>query len=252
MYAEYVLKLKPLDDFEKEEDARDFGNMVHDVLENFGKKYASKCPKNAKEILIEMGEDALKQQNFSREKQVFWRPRMQKIFEWVAENEAEYRTDVLKVNNEVWGRTFLDGFVGGKVELFAKADRIDETVDGKVNIIDFKTGNARTQTEVKKGYAPQLPIEGIIARDGGFEGIKKADVKSLMYWKLANKVVKIDVESGALLDNAEDNIRRVIDAFDDEENGYLSRPNPKALPEYSDYEHLARVKEWSVKESGGE
>ena len=38
--------------------------------------------------------------------------------------------------------------------------------------------------------------------------------------------------------------------FDFETTGYLSRPNPKSAPQYSDYEHLARVKEWSVKEDG--
>ena len=36
--------------------------------------------------------------------------------------------------------------------------------------------------------------------------------------------------------------------FDFETTPYLSRPNPKRVPEYSDYEHLARVKEWSLAE----
>ncbi len=252
VYAEYILKLKPLECLEKEEDARDFGNVIHEVLEKFGKKYDRECPENVEEILKEMGETALEKKCFSNEKKVFWKPRMQKIFSWVAKQETEYRQNIAKVNNEVWGRIVLDGFVGGKVELFAKADRIDETKDGKVNIVDFKTGSARTQTEVKKGYAPQLPIEGIIAREGGFDGVKKADVESLMYWKLANKTVKITGDINNLLDETLSNVRRVVDEFDNEKNGYLSRPNPKALPEYSDYEHLARVKEWSVKESGDE
>lgn len=252
VYAEYILKLKPLEDLDKEEDARDFGNMLHDILEKFGKLYARKLPDNVEEILQKMGKEALEKAHFSKEKTVFWEPKLRKMLSWFANEEIVYRDDVCRVNNEVWGRIFLDGFAGGKVELFAKADRIDETVDGKINIIDFKSGSARTQTEVKKGYAPQLPIEGIIAREGGFEGIKSAEVDSLMYWKLADKVVKISGETDAILDNTLKNIREAVDAFDDVENGYLSRPNPRALPEYSDYEHLARVKEWSVKEDGGE
>jgi ATP-dependent helicase/nuclease subunit B len=40
----------------------------------------------------------------------------------------------------------------------------------------------------------------------------------------------------------------VVNSFDFESTGYLSRPNPKHVPDYSDYEHLARVQEWSIKE----
>ena len=39
---------------------------------------------------------------------------------------------------------------------------------------------------------------------------------------------------------------RVAMGLDFETTPYLSRPNPKSVPDYSDYEHLARVKEWSV------
>ena len=49
-----------------------------------------------------------------------------------------------------------------------------------------------------------------------------------------------------ILQKTEDHIREVINLFDFENVGYLSRPNPKEVPDYSDYEHLARVKEWSV------
>ena len=38
-YAEYILKLKPLEDLNKEEDVRDFGNLVHNILGEFNKKY---------------------------------------------------------------------------------------------------------------------------------------------------------------------------------------------------------------------
>ena len=135
---------------------------------------------------------------------------------------------------------------GGKFEVYARADRIDKLIGGKVNIIDYKTGSARTKNEVKKGYAPQLPIEALIARNGGFDNIGKDEVNSLMYWKLGDKVVCVDDDIEDVLQKTEDHIREVINLFDFETTGYLSRPNPKEVPDYSDYEHLARVKEWSV------
>ena len=44
-------------------------------------------------------------------------------------------------------------------------------------------------------------------------------------------------------------IKELVALFDFECTPYLARPNPKHLPKYSDYEHLARVKEWSTEES---
>jgi ATP-dependent helicase/nuclease subunit B len=40
--------------------------------------------------------------------------------------------------------------------------------------------------------------------------------------------------------------------FDDPDTGYPSQPDRKYKPKFSDYEHLARVKEWSVEGGGDE
>ena len=45
-------------------------------------------------------------------------------------------------------------------------------------------------------------------------------------------------------------LQTLLDAFACEETPYLSRPFPKFVPRFSDYDHLARVKEWSA--TGGE
>ena len=67
-----------------------------------------------------------------------------------------------------------------------------------------------------------------------------------MYWKLGDKKVCVAEDIDDILHKTEAHIREVVNLFDFETTGYLSRPNPKEVPEYSDYEHLARVKEWSV------
>ena len=252
VYAEYILKLKPLDDLEQKADYRDLGNLVHKVLENFGKKYDTQYPDNAAEILKQMVEMEFENCNFALEKQAFWRPKVEKMMDWIAANEAIYRKEIARIYTEVWGRFFIDDVPGGRFEIYAKADRVDRTIDGKINIIDYKTGSARKETEVRKGYAPQLPIEGLIAVEGGFDGIEKADVDSLMYWRLGDKVTDIKNDMADLLQNTKDRITKLVNLYDFESTGYLSRPNPKEAPSYSDYEHLARVKEWSVKSDGEE
>lgn len=252
VFAEYILRLKPLEDLEPEADASDFGNIVHSILEEFGRRFPTKYPDNALEILLEMGQKAFANSGFAEEKQAFWRPKYAKMAQWIATNETEYRRQISQIHNEVWGSFFINDVPGGRFEIYAKADRIDQTIDGKINIIDYKTGRARTVTEVKKGYAPQLPIEGLIAASGGFDGVKKASLNSLMYWKLGDKIIAIDNGLDEILAQTQDHITEVINLFDFPSTGYLSRPNPKNAPEYSDYEHLARVKEWSVKEEGND
>ena len=251
VYAEYILKLKPLEDLTKEEDMRDFGNIVHNVLEEFNKEYPSKLPEKTAEILIEKGREAFKKSNMKNEKLSFWIPKMEKMMRWVAKEENSYRNNVERVNNEVWGRFCIDDLPAGKFEVYARADRIDKLVGGKVNIIDYKTGSARRKSEVEKGYAPQLPIEGLIAQKGGFDNIGKSEVNAMMYWKLGKETVCVNEKVEDILQKTEERIREVINLFDFEDVGYLSRPNPKEAPEYSDYEHLARVKEWSVVDGGG-
>ena len=90
--------------------------------------------------------------------------------------------------------------------------------------------------------------EGLIARAGGFAGIDKKKVAELIYWQLGRKDTVINGDMDATLDHNLEQIAKLIHMFDFEDTPYHSRPNPKNVPEYSDYEHLARVKEWSVVE----
>jgi len=252
IYAKYILQLFPLNELDPEPDGRDLGNLVHKVLEVFGRKYDTKYPDDAEAILKRMVDEELQNSGLPKEKVAFWYPKMMKMMEWVAKKEKEYRKDICKIYNEIWGSFYIEDAPAGRFEIFAKADRVDVTAEGKVNIIDYKTGGVRKESEVRKGYAPQLPIEGIVACKGGFDGIEKSDVAGLMYWKLGDKEVNIDKDLDGVLEDTEQRIAKLVNLYDFETTGYLSRPNPKCAPEYSDYEHLARVKEWSVKDEGEE
>ena len=115
---------------------------------------------------------------------------------------------------------------------------MDETNDGMLNILDYKTGQARTIAEMEKGFAPQLPIEGLIAQFGGFDGLDKKKVAKLIY--------VLDKNVQDVLDNTFEKVRTLIAAFDDEATPYYCQPNPAKAPKYSDYLNLARVAEWKV------
>lgn len=250
VFAKYILNLEPLDELDAIADQSDFGNLVHKVLEDFANTYPQEFPQNAREILLKLGKQAFSAANFSADKMAFWQPKFQQIVEWIITQESSYRQQISHIYSEIWGNLFLEDPEFGRFEIYAKADRVDRTTDGKYNIIDYKTGRARSAKEIRTGYAPQLPIEALIAKNGGFTNLPPAEINRLMYWKLNDKVIDINSEIDQILASTKQHIIDIIKYFSQPRSVYLSRPNPKHVPEYSDYEHLARVKEWSVQDDG--
>jgi ATP-dependent helicase/nuclease subunit B len=124
-------------------------------------------------------------------------------------------------------------------------------------IIDYKTGVVPSTAEVIAGLAPQLSLEAAIAAAGGFEDIAAAAVGELAYWRLtgaeqAGEIKRVKADAMALAEAAEAGLRALIARFDDPATPYLARPDAARAPRFSDYEHLARVKEWSDPARGEE
>jgi ATP-dependent helicase/nuclease subunit B len=108
--------------------------------------------------------------------------------------------------------------------------------------------------DVEDGFAPQLPLEAAIAEAGGFAGLGAGDVAELAYWRLAGGEVAGEVKPiagdiaavHAIAEEATAGLRALIAHFDRAETPYRSRPRPDHAPRFTDYAHLARVKEWSL------
>ena len=249
IFAKYILKLKPLDELEKDWSMADYGSLVHEVLEAFNKKYPCSFPKNAREEFLSLGKEVFERLEIPSETRVFWQPNFEKSIDWLIDVEEEYRLNVEKITSEAKGKYCFDA-PAGEFCVTAKADRIDVLKNGKVNVIDYKTGQARSEKELFGGYSPQLPIEGLIASKGGFEGISVTDVESLIYWRLGKEAKVFDKDIVGLIEGNYENLKELISLFDFETTPYYSKPNPKLAPKYSDYEHLSRALEWSLAEDG--
>lgn len=244
VFVRYILRIKPLEEVDQELDVADYGTIVHKVLQKFNDRYSGALPEKAREDLLMLGEEYFAENKVAAEMRAFWWPNFVKGIDWVLEQEKIYRPQIAKVHSEIRGEIQIEtprGFV-----VTAIADRVDETIDGKVNVIDYKTGKARSEKTVRGGYAPQLPIEGLIAAKGGFEGLSAKEVDQLIYWQLGKQSIEIGTRMPELLADTYERLQKLINLFEFETTPYISRPNPKQVPEYSDYEHLARVKEWSV------
>ena len=248
IYAKYILKLKKLDELEQDLSLKDYGTIIHAVLEKFNNRHPADFPENAEDELLALGRQYFAENQIAMETRAFWWPTFEKTVAWLVNAERNYRQQIKKVHSEVEG-SFSFEAPAGKFTITAKADRVDETTDGKINVIDYKTGYARSVKEVEGGYAPQLPIEGLIAKFGGFANIPAAEVEKLIYWQLGRQETIIENNMNELLDKSYERIVTLASVFDFEKTAYISQPNPKQAPKYSDYEHLARVREWSVAEN---
>ena len=153
----------------------------------------------------------------------------------------------------------IDGrwvFPGG-FTLTGRADRLDRRRDGRLEILDFKTGALPSPAEMAAYLAPQLLLEAGMATEGAFEGLAAAPVEALTYVKIGLGPEAFVPRPFALRDGldvtaaAEEARRRLmghVDAFllrGDRPMlaGLLPRLNQSFA---GDYDHLARTDEWAM------
>jgi ATP-dependent helicase/nuclease subunit B len=246
IYASHILglhKLKPLD---QEVDVRDFGNLVHEALNQMLQRYPDSVPD--RDVLLTIGREVFYDVESQPAHFAVWWPRFERIAEWVLEQERERRSRLQAVYPERQGHCSFDA-PGGLFTLKARADRIEQTKTGALAFIDYKTGMPPSQKEVDSGYSPQLPLEAVIAEQGGFTGIR-GTAQELEYWYLKGTEEGGQVRAlknvAQLKEKAWQGIQALVALYDNPAQPYAACPRLDMKPRYNDYEHLERLDEWSA------
>ncbi len=147
----------------------------------------------------------------------------------------------------------------GAFKLGGIADRIERHTDGRYVILDYKTGSARTEKQVRTGLAPQLTLEAAILRNGGFPDIAAGGSVAQIGYVLLKGGARpgepklINFTEGTADSQADHALKKLTElaaSFAKESEPYRSLVHPMWTTHYGDYDHLARVKEWSA--TGGE
>ncbi len=255
VYARYILKLFPLEDLETPQQNRFFGVVIHEALELF---FKTKNDWTDAAALCALGEEVFSKNGLSAADRAVLAPRFEKMARFVCAEQA-MRPVVNRVLTEEKGSLILHR-PGGDFEIQARADRLDELAAGGVEIIDYKTGSLPSAKEIKAGFAPQLPLEGLILNAGGFSA--RGNAVSLAHWRLTGRgaggetsnaltanELKHEKALEALLTQTQRGVEGLIDAFDDPKTPYEATPVPGKAPQYDDYAALARQAEWSTSDN---
>lgn len=254
VYARHVLGLEPLTPLGKLPDAADRGSLVHELLGRFVAEGGDPLAPDALDVLTARAAAVFAVLGDSTDLARLWTRRFAAIAKEFLAWERARADRVAARHAEIRGRAELP--VEDRLfTLVGRADRVDVMADGSLEIVDFKTGSVPDRKAMNDRLAPQLPMEALIARQGGFEGIPGAEASALMYVKFAQGPVPFaEVDFGidglSLPEAIDDHWRRVshhIALFlNSADRPFFSHLMADPTVRYErPYDHLARVIEWS-------
>jgi len=260
VWARDILKLRALNRPDEPVDVRARGTAIHKAFEVFAQTWPAELPPDAAQRFEALYLEALRDQGMPDEGLAREAALAKGAAAWVVDLEARRRADGRSIHVEREGSIALE-IAGRPFRLSAKADRIEIGPDGLGHVLDYKTGRAPSAKMVRTGFSPQLTLTAAILAQGGFDGLAAAPPGELTYLEVTGRnppgreevraapdgdgekvLVSRDAAAAALA-----GLERLVGAYADPLRGYASRTAPQFVKLYaSDYDHLARVFEWST------
>ena len=245
-YAKAMLKLRSLDPVDSEHHAAWKGTAVHDLLEAWLKQDDCAPEQLTRRMNALLAEDSLHPML-----RALWEPRLAEAIAFVAgrveQDKALGRTPF---KAEIEGQCRIGG-----VTLKGKVDRIDRMGSDQLAILDYKTGHPPSQKAVDAGFALQLGLLGLIARDCGFPDVSGSP-EAHEYWSLAKDqrtrrigyVRQVDKDGAeAFLEETAAHFVALAEDYLTGNAPFTAKLNPAYAP-YGDYDQLMRLDEWYGRE----
>jgi len=243
-YADAMLRLRALEAVDADPTPAWRGTAIHAVFEAWMK--ADACDP---ERLLPRAEAMLAGMAAHPVMRALWEPRLKEAIRWIAdmmrEGVAQGRRPIVA---ELKGKAKI-----GQITLTGTVDRIDRLHDGRLAIVDYKTGKPPSAAEVAAGYAMQLGLLGLLAERGGFDGVTGQPV-IFEYWSLAKDgdnfgAVKSPVggknglAAGDFVAHAAAKLGAAVERWLTGAAPFTAKLAPEYAP-YGDYDQLMRLDEW--------
>ncbi len=256
-YAAAMLRLRRLDPPAADLTPAERGRFVHKVMERWFHEA------DADPALLQETASALFARRYPGQPRLaaLWQPRLLRAVGWAGEQFVTMAAEGWRpLAVEAAGETSFRG-----ITLKGRADRIDVGPDGQLGIIDYKTGDPPSNSQLAGGFATQLGLLGALIDWRAMDGIV-GNIERLDYWKLgggfttpgkAKSAIKLRLrgEGGqpapeAPWTTAPEMIAACWSWYEDAVDRFLLGHEPfvaKLHPEFatgSDFDQLARVEEW--------
>lgn len=260
IYARKLLRLKALNPLDPEPDGRQRGTLLHKVLERFARERVLADAESAGQQIRDIATDEFRLLAHEPEAFQFWWSAFEAIADGFVAFDSRARKEGARIFIETFANLPLALPQRDEVRITGKADRIEIGDDGRASIIDYKTGSVPKSGEILQGLAPQLPLTAALLRRSGFAELPPvAGIRSIAYLPIsgsdrivAQSPVKADAALDELAEEAWQALLADLNALASGETGYRSRLLPANKNIAGDYDHLARVGEWSLGSSSDE
>lgn len=234
IYARHVLKLRPLDPLRPQADPRLRGEVLHLILERFLRQGGGD-----RATLLEIAQDVLADRVAWPLARTIWLSRIAKAADDFLAYSASTGGEPVLIEER--GALALPGL---DFTLTGKPDRIDRLADGRLLLIDYKTGEPPSAKQQEK-FDKQLLLLAAMAEGGGFRSLNAEEVAKVVYvgLKAGVRPSEIELEPGKVAEVWAE-FGRLMAAYFHPTQGYTARRAMEKTTDVSDYDHLSRFGEW--------
>lgn len=228
-FAHKILRLSPWPLFSQKPTGAHSGQMIHAFLA----QWIEAPPSNTHDALHEMLQRVQHHPAIYR----FWRYGFEEIVDWLTQRFQAY-----EAADKYTEKTGEMHFKTVDFTLFARADLILKNA-AQCRIIDYKTGTLPSKRDLEYGFAPQIPLELLIAEHGGFHIKEQSRNLDGEFWHIQGRdacrvqALNWDAEKSI---QTQEGITRLMGHFLREDTFYHACPHPKHAPVFHRFEHLER------------
>lgn len=245
VYAKRVLRLRPLNPLRPEPDAALRGQTLHRIVERLLREHpaADTPPMRLRAAFLGITAEVLASEVPWPSARVFWQARMEKIADRIVTDELARRAEGAPMVIE---RRGIVAIAELDFRLTARPDRIDLLHDGRAVVYDYKSGTPPTDAQIRK-FEKQLMLEAAMARRGGFDALGPVEVAGIRYIQLGGDgLTHPRAHSDQLESETWDGFVRLVAAYLAGRTGFTAIRARQRSSHAGDYDHLARLGEWSL------
>ncbi len=185
-YVTKILQIKPLLKIDEIEGKREFGSLIHAVLEEIVK---TNFKNSEKSMIINFANSFF--DKYADKYLVSYYARMQYYQDFIKYVSIfiEYNSQYLGNNYENYAEYKVESKIGD-INISGKIDRIIINIsEQKIKIIDYKTGQQPSQKDVLALKKPQLIILAILL-DNYENLVKNNEINAIAYWRWEKILIK--------------------------------------------------------------